>query len=70
MLDDQPNQVWKLCFSLYFQGGGSDFRLYGGSDLKTYLLTKWYGPDAFAVVRPTRVYLLDFLCSGISFIYC
>ena len=23
--------------------------------------------DAFAVVRPTRVYLLDFFCSGIQF---
>ena len=25
------------------------------------------GPDALAVVRPTRVYLLDFFCSGIQF---
>ena len=25
------------------------------------------GPDAFAVVRPTRVYLLGFFCSGIRF---
>ena len=26
----------------------------------------WQGPDALAVVRPTRVYLLDFFCSGIQ----
>ena len=38
-----------------------------GSDLKTYLLMKWKGPDAVVVVRPTGVYLLDFICSGIQF---
>ena len=47
--------------------GGSDFRLYDCSDLKTYLLMRCQGPDALAVVRPTRVYLLDFFCSGIQF---
>ena len=26
-----------------------------------------WGPDALAFVRPTRVYLLDFFCSGIQF---
>ena len=46
---------------------GSDFRLYDGSDLKPYLLMRWYGPDALAVVRPTRLYLLDSFCSGIQF---
>ena len=36
--------------------------------LKTYLLMRWYGPDALAVVRPmTGVYLLDFFCSSIQF---
>ena len=25
------------------------------------------GPDALAVVRPTRVYLLDFFCSSFQF---
>ena len=35
--------------------------------LKTYPLMRWKGPDALAVVRPTRVYLLDFFCSGIQF---
>ena len=35
--------------------------------VQTYLLMRWKGPDALAVVRPTRVYLLDFFCSGIKF---
>ena len=47
--------------------GGSDFRLYDGSDLKTYLLMRWLGPDALAVCRANGVYLLDFFCSGIQF---
>ena len=47
--------------------GGSDFRLYDGSDLKTYLLMRWLGPYVLAVVSPTVVYLLGFLCSGIQF---
>ena len=46
---------------------GSDFRLYDGSNLKNYLLMRWYGPDALAVVRLTEVYLLDFFCYGIQF---
>ena len=46
---------------------GSDFRLYDGYDLTAYLLMRWWGPGALAVVRPTRVYLLDLLCSGIQF---
>ena len=41
--------------------------LYDGAKLKTYLLMRWYGPDALAVVRPTCVYLLDFFCSCIQF---
>ena len=45
----------------------SDFRLYDGSDLKTYLLIIWLGSDALAVCPPTGVYLLDFFCSGIQF---
>ena len=44
-----------------------DFRLYDGSDLKTYLLMRWWVPEALAVVRPIGVYLLDFLCSSIQF---
>ena len=34
--------------------------------VSTYLFMRWYGPDALAVVRPIRVYLLDFFCSGIQ----
>ena len=29
----------------FIQAVGSDFRLYDGSDLKTYLLMRWLGPD-------------------------
>ena len=47
--------------------GGSDFRLYYGSDIKTYLLMRWWGPDDLAVCWAHRVYLLDFFCSGIQF---
>ena len=28
---------------------------------------RWQGPDALAVVGPTRVYLLGLFCSGIQF---
>ena len=67
MLGGQPNHGWQLCSPLSLHVSGSDFRLYNRSDLKTYLLMRWYGPDALAVVRPTRVYLLDFFCSCIQF---
>ena len=46
-----------------------DFRLYDGSDLKTYLLMSWWGLDALAVVGPAGVYLLDFFCSGVQFYF-
>ena len=40
----------------------------GSTDISdNHLLMRWQGPDALVVVRPTRVYLLDFLCSGIQF---
>ena len=58
---------WQLCFPLLLNAGRSDFRLYDGSDLKTYLLMRWLGPDALAVCQAHRVYLLDFFCSGIQF---
>ena len=37
------------------------------SDSMTALLLRCLGPDALTVVRPTRLYLLDFFCSGIQF---
>ena len=67
MLGGQPNHGWQLSFPLLLHAGGSNFRLYDGSDLKTYLLMRWYGPGTLAVVRPTGVCLLDFFCSGIQF---
>ena len=40
----------------------------GSTDISdNHLSMRWLGPDALAVVRPTGVYLLDFLCSGIQF---
>ena len=46
--------------------GGTDGRYqFAISDLNTYLLMTWSGPDALAVVRPIGVYLLDFFCNGI-----
>ena len=37
--------------SSLIEHGGSDFRLYDGSDLKTYLFMRWYGPDSLAVCQ-------------------
>ena len=42
--------------------GGLDLRLYYDSNLKTYLLTRWLGPDALALGLP-----VGFFCSGIQF---
>ena len=61
-------QSWlAILLSSLLHAGGSNFRLYDGSDLKTYLLMRWQEPDALAVVRPNEVDLLDFFCSGIQF---
>ena len=46
-----PNLGWQLCFPPYLHAGGSDVRVYDGSDSKTYLLMRWKGPDALAVCR-------------------
>ena len=35
--------------------------------LNTYLLMRWYGPGALAVVRTTGIYLLGLFCSDIQF---
>ena len=50
----------ELCFPLLLHAGGSDFKLYDGSDLKTYLLIRLYGPGALAGVRPTGFFLLQY----------
>ena len=44
-------------FPLKLHAGGSDFIFCDGSNLNTYLLMRWRGPDVLAVVRPTRVSL-------------
>ena len=66
MLGGQPNHGGQLCFPLKLHVGGSDFRLYDSSDLKTYLLMRWQGPGAVAIVRSTGVYLLDFFWFGVD----
>ena len=38
--------------------------------LKSYLLIRWWGPNALAVVRHTGVYRLDFFAPVFSFMYC
>ena len=67
MLGSQPNHGWQLCFPLKLHAGGSDFRLYDGSDLKAYLLMNGRDLMLWLFVGPTGVYLLDFFCSGIQF---
>ena len=49
--------------------GGSDFRLYDGSDLKTYLLVRWWGPDALAVCRAHRGLPVRFLLLRYSVLF-
>ena len=65
MLGGQPNHGWQLCFPLKLHADGSDFRLYGGSDLKTYLIDG-RGLMLWLSVGLTGVYLLDFFCSVIQ----
>ena len=45
------------------------FRLYDGSDLKTYLLLRWQGPDALAIVRLTGFTCWISFAPVFSFIY-
>ena len=47
--------------------GGSDFRLYDGSGLKTYLLMRGKGPDALAVCLARGLPIGFLLRSGIQF---
>ena len=47
--------------------GGSDFRLYDGSDVKTYLLMRLWGPDVLAVCRALQGLPVGIICSGIQF---
>ena len=46
----QPNQGWRLGFPLWLHSGGSDFRLYDGSDLGAYLLMRFACWVSFAPV--------------------
>ena len=61
MLGGQPYHGWQLCFPLKLHADGSDFRPYDGSDLKTYLLMRWWGPDALDVCQAQRSLPVGFL---------
>ena len=69
MLSGQPNHGWQLCFPLSLHAGGSDFRLYDGSDLKTYLLMRWKGPDALPVCQAYRGLPVGFLLLRYSVLF-
>ena len=53
--------TWVVTHGTVTRAGGSDFRLYDGSDLKTYLLMRWWGPGALAVCRARRGLPVGFL---------
>ena len=58
---------YNIKFSYNFVKMKYSLLVYDGSDLKTYLWMRGFGPDVVpVVVRPTRLYLLDFFCSGIQ----
>ena len=48
---------------------GSDFRLYDGSDLQTYPLMRWQGPDALAVCLAHRGSPVGFLLLQYSVLF-
>ena len=67
MLGGQTNHGWQLCFPLELHTGGSDFRLYDGSDLKTYLKMRWSGPDDLAVCLAHRGLPVGLLQNSVLF---
>ena len=48
---------------------GSDFRLYNGSDLQTYLLMRWKGPDILAVCQALQGFPVGFLLLRYSVLF-
>ena len=52
------------------QAGGSALRLYGSSDLNTYLMMRGLAPDVVSVVKPTRFLLLrhSIVCPVLIFV--
>ena len=51
MLGGQPNHGWQHCFPPKLHAGGSDFILYDGSDLKTYLFLTGILPVGFILLQ-------------------
>ena len=69
MLGGQPNHGWQFYFPLLLHTDGSNFRLYDGSNLKTYLLMRWKGPDALAVCWAHRGLPVGFLLLWYSVLF-
>ena len=57
--------VGSLCFPLLMHASESDLRLYGGSDLETYLWMRELEPGDVSLVGPSGVKLLGFLRSSV-----
>ena len=58
-----------MSHNLALSSDSSEFRLYDGYDLKTYLMMRWKGPDALAVCQAHRGLPVGFFCSGIQFCF-
>ena len=67
MLGVNPIMVGNFAF--LFNCTMSDFRIYDGSDLKTYLLISWWGPDALAVCGAHRGLPVGFLLLRYSVLF-
>ena len=61
--------VGNFSFSLCLHASGSDFRLYDGSDLKIYLMMRWWGPDALPVCWAHRGLPVGFLLLRYSVLF-
>ena len=68
MLSGQPSHGWQLCFPLKLYPGGSDFRLYDGSDLSN---DEMVGALCFGCLScpPGFICWISF-APVVSFIYC
>ena len=65
-----PGVLLDCIDSLSLHAGESDYRLFDSSDLKTYILMRWYGPDDLAVSLAHRGLPVGFiLLQYSSFIY-
>ena len=64
MLGSRPGSV-----PLRLRAGGSELRLYDGSDLKTCPLMRWWGPGALPVCQARRALPVGFLLLWYSVLF-